>query len=51
MEEILRDQAAERLLTGRGEEITQLVEEVARRELDPYTLVDRILAEALGSEA
>jgi len=44
VEDILREEAAARLLSDAASEMEPLLLQVARRELDPYSLVDRILA-------
>jgi LAO/AO transport system kinase len=46
--QILQERAAEEVRGRVGDRLEQLVEQVARRELDPYTLVDQLIAEALA---
>ena len=41
--DILREQATDAVLLRLGDALEGLVEQVARREIDPYTLVERIL--------
>jgi putative protein kinase ArgK-like GTPase of G3E family len=48
VEELLRERGAAALLARMGEEVDALVGQVARRELDPYSLVDRILERGLS---
>jgi LAO/AO transport system kinase len=47
VEEILREQATVTLLEQMGDELEPLLGQVARREIDPYSLVERIMARGL----
>jgi len=48
VEELLRERGTAALLATMGDDVDALVGQVARRELDPYSLVDRILERGLS---